>query len=241
MPPHPNRPGGVRGPDGAHLGQTNSILSQILAAIEDLTAAQNAGNNQQATLIAAIGTPDDTECGNTLLQSLCGILGELVGPPPGPGPSEPPYRCGDVFQGGYVMGPATVSSLGSRLDAPNAWYVDWSGDADGPSAYWESVDLEGDGSAFPTLYPGILPRTVCISAYVGTAPQFIGVDRYNAADQTYHDSAILGPIDFDTPWTAGTTFNVDPDYVYRFYAVMAEGDTAPPDGLFIFYTEGGLG
>lgn len=75
----PGRVGGLRGEGAPTIASLLALGSEILAAIEDLNATINLNTNQVAELVAAIGTPADTDCGDTALTLLCTIAGELVG------------------------------------------------------------------------------------------------------------------------------------------------------------------
>jgi hypothetical protein len=231
---HPNRPGGLRGDDGSTLQQLKAQLVALNATMGSLlTAVQQQGTAQ--------GTPALTDCNLSQLELLCSIHTLLGGGPGGEAPEEPAFRCGGLFLGGYWLGDSWISSLGSRINAANVFYPNWGTEFDSPDATIVSLTLEGDSGPFPTLIPGIVPRTVCVSAYVGEGVQFFGVDRYTAADQEYHSTSIIGAVDWSDPWTAGQTFNVDPAYVYRFHLVMPEEATSPATGTYLFYTEGSLG
>lgn len=233
-----NRVGATRGPNGTTLDDILLALQGLNTKLQQLIDRPEPTPVDLSAITNVLGTRADCSTGESIVGLLCRLNDSVNGTP---APAGPAFRCGDVFQGGYWVASSWLPTAGSRLNSANAFYADWSSEIDNPAATVASLSLEGDSTAFPTLIPGIIPRTICMSAYTDGGISFIGVDRYNAVDQTYHDSSILGTIDFSDPWTTGVTYNVDPDYVYRFYMVMPEGVTAPASGSFLFYTEGALG
>lgn len=241
MTEQPNRIGAALGVHGHGLDAIYHRLGLLLEAVADNTAAIAALAGAQAAPNPAWGLPSDTDCNMNALELLCAIATQLGLETTTPLPEGPAYRCGNVFQGGYHMASQWLPTSSGRVNAPNAFYAGWTTENDNPVATVISLTLEGDTAPLPTISPGIVPRTVCMSAYIGSGVELFAVDRYNAADQTYHDTSFLGLTDFSDPWVTGATFNVSNDYVYRFYVVLTEGITAPPPELFLFYTEGGLG
>lgn len=241
MTEQPNRIGAALGAHGHGLDAIYHRLGLLIDAVEANTAAIIAQGGNQAAIVAALGDPATTDCGVPMLDLLCFLAQQFgfVGTVPPPG--GPAFRCGGLYVGGYWTADSWLPSSAGRLDAPNAFYANWTTEFDSPEATIVVETLEGDTAPLPTLHPGIVPRTVCISAYVGEGVEFFSVDRYDAVTLEYHDTAFIGTIDFADVWQEGVTYNVDPAYIYRFYVVMPEGVTVVPSGTFLYYTEGALG
>lgn len=145
---HPNRIGGLRGNAGDTLKQTNSLLTQILNKLDDLQAAVLAGNNHASAIETAIGAPDDTDCGNSLLASLCGVLA-VLGEDGGAG-GGPPAHCP-----GFP-------------DAPSSW---WYANSFTP---YDAGGVPSDYQFYPEWVPSGNPS----SLYVEVAEPFPGVPSY---------------------------------------------------------------
>ena len=235
-----NRVGGIRGENGATLDDLLAALQAQATSAELLNAINDLSVNIQ-TLISYTGAPLDTACNLSQTQLLCSILTALTGEGGSGAPVEPAWRCGGAFNGGWLVSEGWSSSVGGHENAANVFYANFEASYSNPAAYVESTAIPAETGSFPTLFPGIVPRTVCISAYVGTGVLSFWVTRYVADTLVYFDTNLLGSVAASDVWTEGVQYDVDPDYCYRFFVVMPEGTTEVSAGTYLFYTEGALG